>query len=118
MRERNFVDPNILMWPQDLLWARYLEIMVQWRADVDTEKSSLLVYESPGQLINALRKILNDAVRGCDDEGLKLRWEILLAFGYGTFKEWLKWADAETEKITGEIADLLDIEELNKSLEE
>ncbi len=108
MQSYNFVEPNILLWHSDLLWARYLEILALWRADADKEKINLPIYESPGQLLVTLRSILADALAGNDDEGLKLRWEILMAFGYGASKEWLKCAHAETGRITNQLAESLE----------
>ncbi len=100
----NFVDPKILLWNPDLLWARYLEILSHWRVDSDLEKINLPIYRSPEELGKAMQVIVKNSD---DDEGLKLRWEILMAFGYGAGKEWLKWAHAQTAKITEDLVDHL-----------
>lgn len=100
----NFVDPKILLWNPDLLWARYLQVLAEWKADTDSEKINLPVYSSPKDLGRAMQSI---AKYTDDYEGFKLRWEILLAFGYQASKHWLKWADVQSEKITDDICGLL-----------
>src|SRR3990167_8983263 len=103
----HFVDAGILLWNPDLLWARYLEVLVKWKADPSSGKIHLPVFNSPTELGDAMQLISDSASCGRDPEKLQLRWEILLHFGYDASKEFLKWTKCETEKITKEAIEFL-----------
>lgn len=81
-------DPGVLFWPAELLWVRYLEAQRELMITEDLIQIKLPDFASPADLAQALHRI---ATLAEDPLELRLRWQILLLWGYPALKHWFSW---------------------------
>ena len=105
----NHVDPKILLQNPEVLFAGYLKIRADWKADADPEKPNLTLDEwgSSKAFAFAMECYAKDE-RYVHE---RLRWEIMLCFGYEAYKLWRKHKDDEGQIDVGfsvEFGDVVD----------
>lgn len=98
-------EPDVFSWHPDILWAKYLAILAEWREDKDEDgKMKLPVWETQADFRKAIQRI---SVADGDPDYAKLKWKILLLAGYRASKEFCKFMRRTTSESVSEMLDTM-----------